>query len=58
MTQQSDTEKGADKVQEAVNALAAASTLLRGGKLKRRWYDCNKLYHGAVKLLDELVVKS
>jgi hypothetical protein len=46
--------KAAEKIREAATLLGEASAHL--GKIKppvQRWYDCNKLYHGAIDWLDQ-----
>jgi hypothetical protein len=43
----------AEKIRAAATLLAEAGTVLgKLGEPKQRWYDCNKLYHGAINWLD------
>lgn len=45
--------KAAEKIRSAATLLAEAGTHL--GKIDphpKRWYECNKLYHGAITWLD------
>ena len=45
--------KAAEKIRHAATLLAEAGVHLGKVEPKQRWYDCNKLYHGAIAWLDQ-----